>query len=351
MEKPRILVLYTELASYVLVCLKALVEEGAEVQLVHYQVNPEAPFELPDIPGIRRYAKDEFSPKELENLCIAFHPDLVLCCGWTDKQYLKISKCFFGRIPTVMSLDNHWKGRLRQRALAMSSKWILHSRFSHLWVPGGPQMNYASRLGYKPKNILTGFYSCDLEKFMGYNTAFAAAKEGSFPHVFLFVGRYLKFKGIFEMWQAFGEFKRELNSDWELWCIGTGEEYDNRVESEGIKHFGFVQQEDIGEYVAQAGVFILPSTFEPWGVVVHEFAASGFPLLCSTSVGSGSTFLEEQKNGYFFSGGNVPSIKEAFVRISKHSDNELLVMGQHSVGLAQGLSPQMWAKTLLKLIA
>jgi len=40
---------------------------------------------------------------------------------------------------------------------------------------------------------------------------------------------------------------------------------------------GFVQPSDLPNIFAQAGVFILPSRYEPWGVVIGEALASGLP--------------------------------------------------------------------------
>lgn len=49
----------------------------------------------------------------------------------------------------------------------------------------------------------------------------------------------------------------------------------------------------------QCGVFILPSRIEPWGVVVHEFSAAGFPLLLSDQVGSAESFWKMARMDFY----------------------------------------------------
>ena len=110
-----------------------------------------------------------------------------------------------------------------------------------------------------------------------------------------------------ELWQAFVELQTEQPNEWELWCLGIGDI--KPIEHPKIKHFGFVQPKDLATYTSQTGVFVLPSRFEPWGVVVHEFAASGFPLLLSNQVGAKEQFLQETKNGFEFKSENVSGLK------------------------------------------
>ena len=47
-----------------------------------------------------------------------------------------------------------------------------------------------------------------------------------------------------------------------------------------------MQPEDLLAFMSTGKAFVLPSTFEPWGVAVHEFAAAGYPLILSDAVGA-----------------------------------------------------------------
>jgi glycosyltransferase involved in cell wall biosynthesis len=46
-------------------------------------------------------------------------------------------------------------------------------------------------------------------------------------------------------------------------------------------------------------VFVIPSTFEPWGLVVNEVMNAGKPILASDQVGSAADLVSEDNGGIF----------------------------------------------------
>jgi glycosyltransferase involved in cell wall biosynthesis len=339
----KVLFLYTELADYFLHCCSHLAEK-AEVHIVRWPVNKEAPFQFNFSDKIKIYDKNKFSFEELRALIEKINPGIIICSGWIDKDYLKLVKPWFKKIPTVLTCDTHWKGTLKQRVATLLSPFFLLNRFSHAWVPGQVQLRYAEKLGFKKENIRTGFYCCDLEKFNTIFSSSFAEKEKNFPKRFIYAGRYYDFKGITDLWQAFIELQNEDASDWELWCLGTGSI--EPVSHPKIKHFGFVQPKDIAPILAQSGIFVLPSRFEPWAVVVQEFAAAGFPMLLSREVGAAEAFLEEDKNGYLFDKENVEQIKNSLKKVISLEIDELVKMGERSHELARKINPAQWVNTI-----
>lgn len=341
------LFLYTELADYVVNCCKELSKKG-KVHIVRWPVNKEAPFQFDFGSQLNIYDKNSYTNEQLAQLIEKINPSVIICSGWIDKDYLKLVKPYFRKIPTVITLDTKWNGSLKQHAASILSRAYITNRFSHIWVPGQAQVQYARKLGFSPDKIRTGFYCCDLEKF---NTSYKKnfeKKIQSFPKRFLFVGRYYDFKGVNELWEAFIQLSNETKHEWELWCLGAGSVTPR--EHPKIKHMGFVQPSALDEIIAQCGVFILPSRFEPWGVVVQEYAASGFPLLLSKEVGANESFLEEGKNGYLFDKEKVTEIKNAFKKMLSLEHDQLIKMGQHSHHLAQKISPEQWSATLEDLV-
>ncbi|MFN9323879.1 MAG: hypothetical protein ACK6A5_00655, partial [Flavobacteriales bacterium] len=78
----RILVLYTELAPYVLAGLeRAVRDHGVQVDVVRWPVNSEAPFELRVADGITLHERRSFSTADLIALTDRVKPDLTLCTG------------------------------------------------------------------------------------------------------------------------------------------------------------------------------------------------------------------------------------------------------------------------------
>jgi glycosyltransferase involved in cell wall biosynthesis len=345
----KITVLYSEMAEYTIACLKqlALIDNG--IQLVHWPINPEAPFKF-DLSFCEVVISRESTTfYDLLDSVRNFNPDLILCSGWMDRDYVKVCNHFKGDVPTILSMDNHWEGSLKQHIARLVSPFTIQKAFSHAFVPGHVQENYALKLGFDEKQIKLGFYSADTSRFDQYFDEIGQKKLDQFPKRFLFLGRYVKHKGVSELWEAFQKVHFQF-PDWELWCVGTGDQYEERVERDGIKHFGFVQPSDLKPILAETGVYILPSHFEPWGVSVQELAISGFPLILSSAIGSKEQFLEEPVNGYEFQAESAEALSAAMIRICLKSDEELITMGAKSRELGFSNSPTLWAEKLLSFL-
>lgn len=346
----KLLFLYTEIAEYFLAGVEALSKLKAEIHIVRFPLNKEAPFKFRELPEVSFYNRPDYSEEQLLDLSKKINPDIIIVSGWIDKGYLKIAKYFKNKILTVLSLDNHWNGNLKQKIASILSPFYIKNKFTYAWVPGKPQSVFAKKLGFPESKIKTGFYTADVNLFSDYYQKYLSQKQKSYPKKILYVGRYIQQKGIFSMWQAFIELQKEDPSEWELICVGTGDLFDQRVEHPKIKHLGFIQPNQMGEIIADSGVYILPSNFEPWGVSVHEMAAAGMPLLCSKEVGAATEFLEDGKNGYFFEAENVESIKSAIKKIMQTDEKELQKMGTVSTEKASAITPEIWAQTVMSML-
>lgn len=344
-----ILFLYTELADYFLACVSQLVKDHAvEVHIVRWPLKEEAPFAFRFPEGVQVYEREKLCKEGLYAIVERLQPAAIISSGWMDKDYVSVCKKYKGTIPILGSMDNHWHGTAKQHLARLVSPFTIRRYFDYLWVPGQPQEVYAKKLFFSDTKILKGFYSADTHFFDSVYQQ-KKKKEKQLKR-FLYVGRYIRHKGIFELWEAFAELRQETNSEWELWCLGTGAEWEKRKEYPGIQHIGFVQPKDMKEYLLETSVFILPSHFEPWGVVVHEMAAAGFPLLCSEKIGAASRFLEEGKNGFYFEAGNKDSLKAAMRKMMESDEEELNRKGKHSHQLSKTISPELWSKTLMGVI-
>lgn len=338
--KPKIAFLYSEVAGYFLSCVKELAK-NAEVLIVRWPVNTEAPFKLSNIDGVEIICKTDYSKQDLMNVLHSFEPTTVVCSGWMDKDYLKIVRSFKKKVPTVLTLDNHWNGSLKQRLAALLSPFLLKNKFTHAWVPGSPQVKFAKALGFN--NIITGFYCADVCLHSQNFNAAVVPKTNRF----LYVGRYVKHKSIFEMWKAFISLVESGDADgWEMICAGTGEEFVNKIEHNRIQHLGFLQPADLKVVMDANPIYILPSSFEPWGVSVQEFAIAGCPLIISDRVGAAEMFLEDNKNGFLVEP-TVDSIKAGMLKMIKINQSRFNEMRQQSHEKGMSYTPSDWAKKIL----
>lgn len=351
MPQKKILILYTELAGYTIKCLEALAKKNVIIHIVHYPINSEAPFNFSSsvvFGNINYYNKTDYNALSLIKLCEAINPNLIYCAGWSNKDYLQVIKQNTKKRKTILGFDNKWFGSLKQHLSCLYARCFLTPHFNYAFVPGKQQFTFAEKLGFKKDTIISDAYSADVSLFNSIYEKQLHEKQLNFPQRFIYIGRYYDFKGIKELWQAFIELQTEMPNNWELWCLGVGDL--EPVQHPQIKHFGFVQPKDLELYLSQTSVFILPSRFEPWGVVVHEMAAAGFPLLLSNQIGAKEAFLNSPKNGFEFEAGNTVSIKNSLKKIIETPNKELMQMGNYSHTLAQNITPEIWAERLIKLI-
>ena len=342
----RIVFLYSELAGYFLACAEALGNHPGidSVDVVHWPLHPEAPFQFASTAQYTLHPKKDYDRDELKNLLVQINPTAIVCSGWMDADYNAMAKAYCRQIPVVLTLDNWWTGSLKQWLAVLTSPFFIHRHFNRAWVPGAPQQPFAEKLGFQGQKLATGFYCADPRPFEKIHEI---RKNRQPSKKLLYIGRYLDVKGIRELWTTFERLSDDF-PEWELHCIGTGGLWDKRAIHPKIVHHGFKQPDELAAHLEDAACFVMPSKKEPWGVVLHEMAIAGLPLLVSGQVGAAMRFLEYGKNGFSFDINGLESALRSFLSLPS---SKPLEMGEHSHLLGAKDHPDVWRETLSKLIA
>lgn len=348
--KKDVLFLAHALSGYFVACLRNLASsKEVNIHVVKYPVDAVAPFTFNlESEGIRFYERNEFDRNSLLKLTEEINPDLIICSGWADKDYLFVCSRFNKKIRTVLAFDNPWRNTLKQQIARIAGRVVLKKYFNACWVSGAPQTLYARHLGFHDTEICEGLYAADVDWFHHLYLKYKTTKAAHFPKRILFVGRYAPLKGVKELWESFVKFHSLRQSDWELWCLGKGDLKKKFPDHPRIKDFGFVQPHEMDHYILNTGIFILPAHYEHWGVVVHEFAAAGFPLICSTTTSAAGAFLEEGYNGFYHLPRNIGSLVNVFEKLDSMSDTALSEMGKHSTKLALQYTPAEWSSLVYR---
>ena len=348
----KILYLYSEIMGYSLATINRLVASGAEVHVVHWDRKGKlTSYSHPEVEGVYFYPRSEMTVNDISNLVSKLSPDITVVSGWMDKGYLKVVKKWRQKGGIVVAcLDGQWHGSLRQWFAKFLGFIHYFSRyFSHAWVAGSYQYEYARILGFQKHQIIFDFYSADIEVFRKSYLSSVKERNKNYPHVFLFVGRLEEVKGIrtlIETWKSLGSDRL----DWELRIIGSGTLEHCFDGVEGVVVKPFMSAENLMLEAQQSGCFILPSLFEPWGVVAHEFCAAGLPLILSSAVGASNSFLINGFNGYQSKKGDNLSLMSAMVRIINKADEDLALMGSRSFDLALKITPNTSAANLISVL-
>ena len=344
----KILYLYAEVMGYTMATIREFAERGNEVHVVHWDHKKLTPYKAPDLANVFMYNRSELSVEQMKNLAKEINPSVTVVSGWMDKGYLPVAmQLRRERRHVVLGLDSHWQSTIKQWLMVALGRLGIFSQFySHAWVAGLYQFEYARRIGFSKKNIVHNLYSADLRLF---NKAFkesVQSKSKNYPHRFLYVGRFESVKGLDVLLEAWRQLDKQ-KVDWELHLIGAGALKTELEATEGVVVKEFMQQEQLMQEVASAGCLLLPSRGEPWGVVVHEFAAAGLPLIISDVVGAASDFLIFGLNGFSFKVNDPIALLNRMHQIISMSDQQLHAMGVCSHVLSQRITPETSASNLL----
>ena len=148
-------------------------------------------------------------------------------------------------------------------------------------------------------------YFCDLDPFL----AAPRRVRDDGKVVFLFCGQMIARKGLDLLLTAFAE----LGNNAHLLLVGREAELPAKL-PERCVYAGFQPPEELPRFFAQADVFVLPSRYDGWGVVVNQAIGAGLPVICSDMVGAGHDLVDEEKNGLKFKAGDATSLTEKMKR-------------------------------------
>ncbi len=111
-----------------------------------------------------------------------------------------------------------------------------------------------------------------------------------------------------------------------------------RARALGMKNVvfaGFQNQTLLGGYFAAADIFVLPSRFERWGLVVNEAMCFGLPVVVSDQVGAAGDLVQD--NGLVYPAGDINALTGCLARLA--GDEEL----RRSMGQASRAKIEQWS--------
>lgn len=333
----RITILWSSLASYSVAFFKELAEiQNCQLQLIYQRTEKETPYEQFDLEFCNEALQDSPSLKmTLERLVLDFAPNCILMSSWPFKHFMKIAKMLKKkRVFVISCMDNQWHGTVKQWLGVLSSRWFLKQSIDNFLVAGDRQADFARKLGYD--NVFYGLYAAEVNRF---SSKISIAKR---PKCFLFVGRLIPNKGLKNLIEAYKIYRERSSEPWGLKIVGEGElRYLLRAVS-SAEYLGFVQPAKMPLIMENASCFVLPSLWEPWGVVIHEAASAGLPIIATYTCGATTNFVRDGVNGYVIPPRAKPLV-ESMLKISSCTSEELERMSQSSFIMAKLWTPRKLA--------
>jgi glycosyltransferase involved in cell wall biosynthesis len=204
------------------------------------------------------------------------------------------------------------------------------------------RIHFSKRLKYPSKRIHKGYSVVD-------NTHFALIKaEKSLPQQLLCVARFSEEKNLELLIRAFKLSK--LSKSWELILVGGGpfkKELLTMSEGVAIKIVDWVKYQDLPDLYGKASCFILPSSFEPWGLVVNEAMAARLPVILSEEVGALPDLLDDGGNGWRFESKNEGELIKVMNELAELDRKTLTKMGGRSAYAVSQYTTKKWAEVIV----
>ncbi len=349
----KILFCWPEISGYMASCWKTLniqSDINAYILAIKPSITSNNNFNIElmkDIPSKLLDKKELGNYNVVKQIVSSFNPDIIIISGWNIKNYKQIVfDCDFLNIPLVLAFDNPLKGGIKQQL----GKYILKSfinRISCAFVTGNRAREYAKFLGFTENKIYTGLYGINNDFYNDIYKARSNIQE--WPKSFIYIGQYIKRKGIDILMNAYQQYRKQVKNPWILNCCGMGP-YNNILEDiDGVVNHGFIQPDDMDDIIIKAGVSICPSRYDSWGVVIAECCAAGLPIICTESCGASSELVRNYKNGILIKPKDTLSLIEALLWMTENY-NILPEFGKKSFELASPYSSKNWLQQIRMII-
>ena len=243
-----------------------------------------------------------------------------------------------------------WKEKLKSILIRTLFDWAV--------TGGAAHRRYLEQLGF-PADRTVGCYDVvDNDYFESRAReirAHTAQQTGILRGYFLYVGRLSCEKnadGLLDAWTTY----RAWGGTWPLVLVGDGPDAEKlkRAASESAfsadVHFaGHTGIRALPKYYAHAGCFVLPSTREPWGLVVNEALASGLPVIVSTRCGCAEDLVERGANGFAFDPNQPGELARALWQMAELTDEERSRMGLRSTEIIHRFSPALFGEEISRI--
>lgn len=133
--------------------------------------------------------------------------------------------------------------------------------------------------------------------------------------VLLFVGRLVEVKGIDRAINAFASVAKAIPGAVFV-IVGDGPDKDplaalaaSKGIDSSIKFVGRFEKEELLAWYLIGQLFILASSFEPYGAVINEALLAGMPVLCSSRAGA-ADLIRDGRNGNVFDPYDASTLSE-----------------------------------------
>ncbi len=233
---------------------------------------------------------------------------LVLAFEYSSMTAVKlIQKSKRQHVPYVINCDGIMITKHGNFLKDMLKKYLIKDAVM-CFASGENAKNYFLKYGAKEENIVLHTFST-LEKEDILKTAPAQEEKRLLREqlqlpaeakIAVAVGRFIPLKRYDELIRAW----KNMPQDCKLLLIGGGEEEERyrqtiaQLRLTNVCVLPFFPKEKLMQYYRAADVFVHPTSYDVWGLVVNEAMANGLPVVVSDRCVAGLELIQDRENGY-----------------------------------------------------
>lgn len=227
--------------------------------------------------------------------------------------------------------------KLRQRVLRRLVRWM------YKWALSGSRIVYFQNKNDSELFLNYGMVRAEQVRVLpgtGINLQeYAPAARKPFSGRFLFIGRLLKDKGVYELVEAGAELKKS-HKDARVALLGPVDDNPAAISPAQLRAWqeaGIVEylgtQSDVRPYIQESDVFVLPSYREGLPRATLEAMALAKPVVTTDVPGCRET-VEHGKNGYLVPAADAAALAESMKKFFRHPER-VSSFGEHSRRMAE----------------
>ena len=236
-------------------------------------------------------------------------------------EYLKVKK-----IPFVISVDggiisqDSWiKYKIKKHFLGAASAWL---------SSGSVTTNYLVHYGAKLKNVyeypFSSIKNADIEKPLNEVEKEKLRKKMQLSerNTILFVGQFIYRKGI----DVLLDSVRKLSSV-KLNILLVGGEADENLKKivndyklENVHFIPFKSKSKLKDYYKVTDVFVMPTRYDVWGLVINEAMGYGLPVVSTNQCVAAQTMITPGRNGFIVNVNDADALSEKIEFLLKNDE-------------------------------
>src|SRR6185436_460784 len=181
---------------------------------------------------------------------------------------------------------------------------LMIKRASAFVAYGSKAKEYLVKMGAPAEKIHIAINTVDTKFFSEETKKLRLATEIPAKKNLLYIGYLVPRKNVNKLVEIIELLSKKRN-DFVLNILGDGIEKSilektvaEKKLDEVIKFHGFIQKNELPEYLAKSCCFLFQTDFDVWGLVVNEAMAAGLPVFSSLNAGATFDLIVDGKNGF-----------------------------------------------------